>query len=92
MELTPATFVGMHTRMARPTRHRRTTLLLGERIRALRAKRGYSLADLSERTGIDRCNISKLENGRGPVSPELATVVALARGLGVEPGVLIDPS
>jgi len=53
-------------------------------MRALRAERerqGLSLADMKERTGIDRAALSRLESGQHP-NPTIATLMRYARALG----------
>ena len=54
---------------------------LGERVRALRRERGWTLEALAERSGVSRAMISKLE--RGEKNPTLVVAAKLAEGLGV---------
>ncbi len=54
---------------------------LGARIRLEREARGWSLTDLSERSGVSRAQINKVE--RGESSPTAAVLDRLAAGLGV---------
>ena len=54
---------------------------LGERARELRWRRGLTLEELAERSGVSRAMISKLE--RGEKNPTLVVVAKLAEGLGV---------
>ena len=54
---------------------------LGERVRALRRERGWTLKLLAERSGVSRAMISKLE--RGEKNPTLVVGARLAEGLGV---------
>ena len=54
---------------------------LGERVRALRRERGWTLKLLAERSGVSRAMISKLE--RGEKNPTLVVGARLAKGLGV---------
>jgi transcriptional regulator with XRE-family HTH domain len=54
---------------------------LGERIRALRRERGWTLELLAERSGVSRAMISKLE--RGEKNPTLVVAARVAEGLGV---------
>ena len=54
---------------------------LGERVRALRRERGWTLENLAERSGVSRAMISKLE--RGEKNPTLVVAAKLAEGLGV---------
>jgi transcriptional regulator with XRE-family HTH domain len=49
---------------------------LAGRLAALRAERGWSLQDLSQRTGISRSNLSRIE--RGEISPTTEALVKLA--------------
>jgi DNA-binding XRE family transcriptional regulator len=53
-------------------------------MRALKAERerqGLSLADMKERTGIDRAALSRLESGQHP-NPTIATLMRYAQALG----------
>ena len=50
-------------------------------LRAERERRGLSLADLAERTGIDKAMLSRLETGKIP-NPTLSTLRAYAKALG----------
>jgi DNA-binding Xre family transcriptional regulator len=47
---------------------------------AERERQGLSLSDVSERCGIDRATLSKLETGKVP-NPTVSTLRALARAL-----------
>jgi DNA-binding Xre family transcriptional regulator len=49
-------------------------------LRAERARQGLSLSDVSQRTGIDRATLSKLETGKVP-NPTVGTLRTLARAL-----------
>jgi transcriptional regulator with XRE-family HTH domain len=60
----------------------------GGRLRALRRERGLSQEDLSRRTGIHSPSIGRLEHDRR--EPRLKTILRLADGLGVPPGMLLD--
>jgi DNA-binding Xre family transcriptional regulator len=66
---------------------------LREIARALKAERlrlGLSLADLAERTGIDRGNLSRLEND--PQSnPTVETLLRYADALGCEVRIHLEP-
>ena len=55
---------------------------MGERVRVLRAVRGYSQARLSELTGLSRQYLSEVEKGKRP-RPQCQTVERLAAALGV---------
>ena len=50
-------------------------------LRRERERQGLSLTDLSERTGIDRATISKLETGK-IANPTIGTLQTYARALG----------
>lgn len=52
--------------------------ILGEQIRARRQKLGMTQTELSEATGIDRANISKIEGGRYNVSVDIIGRIAEA--------------
>ena len=54
---------------------------LGGRVRELRRRRGLTLEELAERSGVSRAMISKLE--RGEKNPTLVVAARLAEGLGV---------
>jgi len=54
---------------------------IAQRLRDLRATRGYSLETLAERSGVSRSNISLIE--RGQSSPTAAVLDKLAIGLSV---------
>jgi transcriptional regulator with XRE-family HTH domain len=60
----------------------------GERMRAARADAGLSQVALSEATGLDRAAISFLE--RAERSPDLSTLVRVARALATTPSQLLD--
>ena len=49
-------------------------------LREERERQGLSLADVSERSGIDRATLSKLETGKLP-NPTVGTLRTLARAL-----------
>lgn len=57
-------------------------LVVGNRARALRHKAGLSQEELSERCGIFRTYLSRIEAGKA--NPTLAVLVALANTLGVD--------
>jgi transcriptional regulator with XRE-family HTH domain len=56
-------------------------LALGQRIRALRNERDMSLQDLAYKVGMEKSNLSIIENGRS--NPQLLTYAKLAAALGV---------
>ncbi len=56
---------------------------LNERIRFLRRRRGWSLRDLAEKSGLSASFISQVERSRN--SPSVASLEAICGALGVEP-------
>ena len=54
------------------------------RIRVLRAEKGWSQADLAEKVGVSRNSINAVENGKFDPSLPLAFNIADAFGLRVE--------
>jgi DNA-binding XRE family transcriptional regulator len=59
------------------------------RLRELRQRRGLSLTDLSERTGLTRAAISRLENGWN-LNPTLETLFRYTEALGVGLRLAVD--
>jgi transcriptional regulator with XRE-family HTH domain len=51
-------------------------MIIGERLRQLREKKGLSQGDIEERTGLLRCYISRVENGH--TVPSLETLERFA--------------
>lgn len=62
---------------------------LGQSIRNLRLGKGWSLADLAEKSGASKAYISDLENGTAG-RPNIQYVYAIARALGVTLDELLD--
>src|SRR5262245_36671120 len=68
-------------------RHRERTAALDplrgllDQLKAAREEKGLSLADLTERTGMDRSALSKLETGQRP-NPTIETLVRYAEAVG----------
>jgi transcriptional regulator with XRE-family HTH domain len=54
---------------------------IGERLRQARERRGLSLADVAERTGLSKGFLSRVE--RDGVSPSLDSLVAIADAVGI---------
>lgn len=52
-----------------------------DQLKAAREKRGLSLADLTDLTGMDRSALSKLENGQRP-NPTVETLARYAEAVG----------
>jgi transcriptional regulator with XRE-family HTH domain len=62
--------------------------LVGERVRDVREKRGLSLTDISQRTGISESVLEGIEKGN--VDPPLGTVIKLAKALKMKMGYFIS--
>jgi transcriptional regulator with XRE-family HTH domain len=65
---------------------------LGKRMRALRAKKGYSQSELAKRAGVSTTYVQMLE-GIEPTRRRSATIVTLekiANGFGMSPSELLD--
>jgi len=62
--------------------------LLGERLRALRSSKEWTLEELAERSGLSKPFLSRLESGDR--QPSIAAVLTLARVFGVPMGSLFD--
>ena len=63
---------------------------LGNRLKALRAERGWSQAELAEKAGVSRKTINTVENGVFTPSATLALVLAQTFGLPVEAVFFLD--
>lgn len=61
--------------------------IVGQRIKGLRQEAELSQEVLSERCGIYRTYLSRIESGSA--NPTLLVLVALADSLGVEPAILL---
>ena len=61
---------------------------LGQRLSYLREKQNFTISELAARSGLDPGIIEKIEGGG--VDPEISVIVALARGLSVAVGELVD--
>jgi len=61
---------------------------VGERVRAVREKRGLSLRDISQRTDLDEGMLQRIESG--DVAPPLGTIIKLAKALEMKMGYLIS--
>jgi transcriptional regulator with XRE-family HTH domain len=54
--------------------------LVGQRIRELRKEKGMSLQDLAYQIGMEKSNLSVIENGKS--NPQLLTYARIASALG----------
>ena len=61
--------------------------VFAENLKRLRSGRGLTQVQLAEHTGITQGHYSQLENGNW--EPRLATILALAKALRVQPGELL---
>jgi len=61
---------------------------LGQRLSYLREKQNLTISELAARSGLDLDIIEKIE--AGAFNPEISVIVALAGGLGVGVGELVD--
>ena len=68
---------------------RHAVLTTGEVIRMLRELKGWTQAELAERSGISATNISLLENAKVDIGKKRAEQIAKA--LGVHPAIIIFP-
>ena len=57
---------------------------VGEKIKALREQKGFSLKELADLTGFSTALLSQMENHL--VSPSLGTIIKLAKAMGVRVG------
>ena len=62
---------------------------MNNRLRVLRAERGWSQADLAERLGVSRQSVNAIETGKYDPSLPLAFKLARLFELGIE-GIFID--
>lgn len=61
---------------------------VGERVKAVREKRGLSLQDISQRTNLDVPMLTQIEDG--VLAPPLGTVIKLAKALEMKMGYFIS--
>lgn len=73
-----------------PPTPRPPTPSIGQALRERRGHHGWTLADVSERTGISKSTLSKIENDL--ISPSYQSILQLCAGLGIEIGDLISGS
>jgi XRE family transcriptional regulator, regulator of sulfur utilization len=71
----------------RRAKRSREGIKFGDTIRCLRAERGYSQEVLAERAKLNADFLGFIE--RGDNLPTLATILQLARALGVKPSTMI---
>jgi transcriptional regulator with XRE-family HTH domain len=61
---------------------------MAKRLKALRAERGWSQADLAERSGVSRIHIARIETNQR--EPTLGVIEKLAKALKVKPSTLLE--
>ncbi|WP_077314976.1 helix-turn-helix domain-containing protein [Vibrio palustris] len=66
-----------------------TPLQLGERIKSIRTKLGMTLEEASQKTGLARSTLSKIENEQ--ISPTFQAMQKLAHGLNIDMPQLFEP-
>jgi transcriptional regulator with XRE-family HTH domain len=64
-------------------------LILGQRLKALRLARGWTLEQLGQQSGLARSTLSKIENGQ--MSPTYDALLKLAHGLDMDLAALVSP-
>jgi transcriptional regulator with XRE-family HTH domain len=69
-------------------RDQKYIIAFGENLRKLRVSKNLGQEDLAHKCEIPLSQVGRLE--RGVRSPTLSTILILAKGLGVEPKVLLD--
>jgi len=69
---------GITVRIEKPA----VNVIAGNAVAAARARKGFSQRELSDATGIDQSDISKIE--RGMANPSLGTLNRIAEALGAE--------
>jgi len=62
--------------------------LMAAKLKALRERRGLTQEQLSEKSGVSRTYLARLETGRQ--DPTLSTLEKLAKALGVKVGKLLE--
>lgn len=63
---------------------------LGQRVRALRKQKGWTLGQAALQAGLSRSTLSKIENGQ--MSPPFDALMKLAQGLSISVPQLFTPS
>jgi transcriptional regulator with XRE-family HTH domain len=74
--------------MGRSTKRTTAQTVLGQRVRARRTELGLSQMGLADRIGLHFTFVSSVERGERNLS--LSSLVRLAQGLDISPGVLVD--
>src|SRR5256885_8721738 len=74
--------------MGRPPKQKSADSALGDRVRELRQKKGWTLDRLSEACGVSRSMLSQIE--RNGVNPTVAVALRIAQSFGIALGALVD--
>ena len=74
--------------MPRSTKRLPVAAAFGARVRKLREEQGWSQMSFADEAGMHFTMISSVERGERNVS--LVTIVRLAQGLKVDPGILVE--
>lgn len=74
-----------------PARAAEQVVQLGQRIRIARIRRGWSVADLASKAGINRNTLTALELGRAGTAVGVCVTVLWALGLDQSLDVVADP-
>ncbi|GAB4261833.1 MAG: cupin domain-containing protein [Deferrisomatales bacterium] len=62
--------------------------MLGEKLKAIRKERGYSLEELARRTGFSKSFLSQIENNKN--SPSISSLKKITQALGASIGELFE--
>jgi len=74
--------------MGRPAKAKGEDSGLGNRVKELRQKRGWTLDELSAACGVSRSMLSQIE--RNGVNPTVAVALRIAQAFGIALGTLVD--
>jgi len=74
--------------MGRPPKAKSEDSGLGNRVKELRQKRGWTLDELSAACGVSRSMLSQIE--RNGVNPTVAVALRIAQAFGIALGTLVD--
>ena len=74
--------------MGRPPKAKGVESGLGDRVKELRQKRGWTLDELSAACGVSRSMLSQIE--RSGVNPTVAVALRIAQAFGIALGTLVD--
>jgi transcriptional regulator with XRE-family HTH domain len=74
--------------MGRPPKAKGAESGLGDRVKELRLKRGWTLDELSAACGVSRSMLSQIE--RNGVNPTVAVALRIAQAFGIALGTLVD--